>query len=655
MRRPNHAPGLFWRRLIIVFAAVFLSLIYYSPIQAIISKKSISSPSLTNPTRPADLLMPVVIMNHPTPIPAIPRPLITEVLYNPTGYEPDGEWFELYNAGGVSLDLFGYKIGDQSTPGCCEGMLAFPPGAVLRPGQVIIIAHKAVVFRSVYGFNPDYEMESSDEAVPVLSRYLLWAERSVELTNTGDDLLLLDGSNRVVDALSWGSSTFAFDPSIGVVAEGYSLERYPANVDTNRSLDWRKQNLPQPGTVDLTAPTPTPYPSPMPTSPTPVAPTLTPTPFGGKLLLSEFLANPEGDKPDNEWIEIYNADSDDLILTDFKVGDEELRGGVEGMLRFPPGAVLLGGKTAVVAKDGLAFLTEYGFNPDYEISNTSPDVPDMQPYTSWGTSSLDLSNAGDELLLLDGRDKLIDTLSYGDSIVFFNPSIPAAPKGSSLERYPADQDHNSAADWRVQSTPNPGSPTFPTPVPTIAPTPQPILVINEIHISPDPAAGDANGDSEVHSFEDQFIEIVNLTGSVVDLGGWTLRDGLIKRHDFPTPTLIQDGCAIVIFGGGDPSGDFGGSLVQIATSGTLSLSYPEDILKLLDGDGVTVLELVYNSEGILGQSITLNPDISGSDFVPHASVPVAEDAFFSPGTMIDGSPFPGCSITEGYRLMGRPR
>ena len=279
----------------------------------------------------------------------------------------------------------------------------------------------------------------------------------------------------------------------------------------------------------------------------------------------------------------------------------------------------------------------------------------MQPYTSWGTSSLDLSNTGDELLLLDGRDNLIDTLSYGDSIVFFNPSVPAAPEGSSLERYPPDQDHNSAADWRVQSTPNPGSITFPTPVPTIAPTPQPVLIINEIHISPDPAAGDANGDAVVHAFEDQFIEIVNLTGSVVDLGGWTLRDGLIKRHDFPTPTLIQDGCAIIIFGGGDPSGNFGGSLIQVASSGTLSLSYPEDILKLLDGDGATALELSYNSEGILGQSITLNPDISGSDFVPHSSVPAAEGAFFSPGTMIDGSPFSGCSIIDGYRLMGRPR
>jgi hypothetical protein len=655
MQSSSHAATLFWRRLIIVFAAVFLSLIFYSPILAIISDPSLSSPSLTNPTSPARLLMPVVSMNHPTPIPAIPRPLITEVLYNPAGYEPDGEWFELYNAGGVTLDLYGYKIGDQSTPGCCEGMLAFPPGAVLKPGQVMIIANKAVIFRSIYGFNPDFEIESSDQAVPVLSRYTIWAERSVELTNTGDDLLLLDGSDTVVDALSWGSSTFAFGPSISVVAEGYSLERYPANIDTNSALDWRKQGLPQPGVVDLTPPTPIPPPPPTPTIPPPVAPTLTPTPFGGKLLLSEFLPNPEGDEPDHEWIEIYNADSAELILQDIKIGDEELAGGIEGMLRFPPGAVLPGGQTVIVANKGSAFFTRYGFYPDYEIANTSPDVPDMQPYTSWGTSSLDLSNTADELLLLDGRDELIDSLSYGNSIVYLNPSIPAAPEGSSLERYPADQDNNSAADWRVQSAPSPGSAALPTPVPTLAPTPIPTLVINEIHISPDPACGDANGDAVIHSFNDQFIEIVNITGSVVDLGGWVLWDALIPRHEFPSPTLVQNGCSIVIFGGGSPTGEFGGSLVQIATSGTLYLSYPVDTLKLLDGADFPVLELFYDVEDIFGQSITRDPDINGLGFVPHTNATDAAGALFSPGTMLDGNPFLGCSIEEIHRLRDRLR
>jgi hypothetical protein len=135
--------------------------------------------------------------------------------------------------------------------------LAFPPGAVPQAGTGNRHCHKAVVFRSIYGFNPDYEMESSDPGCPgVVPLFALGRARSVELTNTGDELLLFDHSNKVVDALSWGSSTFAFDPSISIVAEGYSLERYPAYQDTDRALDWRKQSFPQPGIVDLTAPTP---------------------------------------------------------------------------------------------------------------------------------------------------------------------------------------------------------------------------------------------------------------------------------------------------------------------------------------------------------------------------------------------------------------
>jgi hypothetical protein len=645
MRRSSQATIILWRCLTAVLGAIFFFLVLLFPFFSILSDPSVSvSQSLTNLNSPARLLMPVVIKDQPTPTLSIALPLITEVLSNPFGYEPEGEWIELFNAGGVSLDLYGYKIGDQAEPGCCEGMLAFPAGAVLRPGQVMVVANKAVVFRSIYGFNPDYEMESSDPAVPVLTRYTQWAERGVELTNTGDEFLLLDGSNQIVDVLSWGTSTFAFDPPISNVPEGYSMERYPANLDTNSALDWRKQSLPHPGVVDLTPPTPTPAPSPGPTLPSPIVPTLIPTPFGGRLFLSEFIADPDGDEPDNEWIEIYNAGNDELQLQDFKIGDEGQAGGEEGMLRFPQGAVLPPGQAIVIANKASDFYIRYGFFPDYEIADTRYEVPDLQAYITWGTSSLNLSNLGDELLLMDGRDELIDAISYGDSIIYLNPSIPVAPEGNSLERYPADQDGNSATDWRVQSEPNPGSAALPTPEPPPIPTPIPILVINEIHISPDPATGDANGDAVIGSKDDQFVEIVNMTGSVVDIGGWSLKDALLTRHIFPAPTLIQNGCSIVIFGGGSPIGDFGGSLVQVATSDALGLSYPMDTLKLFDGAGILVLEFSYNVEGVLGQSVTRNPDITGSEFVPHTSIPAAAGALFSPGTLLDGSPFPGCYL-----------
>jgi hypothetical protein len=650
MQRSNNSAPLLWRCLIISFAGLAFSLVFYFPGLTTSNNIPVSFPqSLAEPTSPVRVMMPVVVKYHPTPIPSFPIPLITEVLYDPAGYEPDGEWIELYNAGGVSLDLYGYKIGDQTTPGCCEGMLAFPAGAVLKPGQVIVIANKAAVFYSVYHFRPDYEMVNSDSTVPTMTRYTTWADRAVELTNSGDDLLLLNGSNQVVDAISWGSETFAFSPPISTVPEGYSLERYPAYLDTDSALDWRKQSQPQPGVVDLIPPAPTP-------EPVPTTPVVVPTPFGGKLLLSEFLADPVGDDDlGYEWIEIYNAGDDDLVLEDFKIGDEEQLGGSEGMLRFPTGAVIPAGESIVIANKAGAFYSLYGVNPDFEIENSLAEVPDMQPYTSWGSSSLVLVNSGDELLILDGLDEPVDTISYGSSIYFLNPSIPTAPEGSSLERFPADQDSDSAADWQVQSLPNPGIPALPTPVPPPLPTPEPILVINEIHASPDLAAGDANEDGVIDISQDEFVEIVNITGSAVDLGGWSLENASLVRHVFPSPTLIQDDCSIVIFGGGDPTGDFGGSLVQVSNPRALNLGDLSGIIRLFDGTDSQVLELIYNTEAVVGESITRSPDITGSDFVPHTSVPAAMDALFSPGTMLDGSPFPGCATEEFYRFCDRLR
>ena len=176
--------------------------------------------------------------------------VISEVLYDPTGTEPDREWIEIYNLGGTSINLTNYKVGDEETSGGTEGMLGFPSGASIAPGQVIVIANKATAFSAAYGFNPDYEMLESDPAVPNMVN-TAWASGSVALQNDSDEVLLLDPSDSAVDALSWGSSTFAFDPPAPDVAEGHSLERRPAGADTDTAGDWMDQSTPVPGNVVL--------------------------------------------------------------------------------------------------------------------------------------------------------------------------------------------------------------------------------------------------------------------------------------------------------------------------------------------------------------------------------------------------------------------
>jgi hypothetical protein len=133
-------------------------------------------------------------------------------------------------------------------------MYQFPLSATIDSRQVIIIADRADVFTNTYGFYPDYELIESDANVPNLSKYMDWAWGVVNLSNPGDEVLVLDGSDYFVDAVSWGDSDWAFNPDCPVVAEGHSIERNPANVDTDTAADWIDQPLPNPGQVSVSYP-----------------------------------------------------------------------------------------------------------------------------------------------------------------------------------------------------------------------------------------------------------------------------------------------------------------------------------------------------------------------------------------------------------------
>ena len=196
------------------------------------------------------LALPQTLSGYPLARAASLTLVISEVLYDPIGVEPDGEWIEVYNLGSASITLTNYKVGDEETSGGTEGMMRFPTGASIAPGATIVVANRASAFSAAYGFKPNYEMLESDPTVPNMANSG-WASGSVALHNDSDEVLLLDGSNKVVDALSWGSSTFAFAPPAPDVAEGHALERRPANRDADAAGDWIDQSAPAPGHVVL--------------------------------------------------------------------------------------------------------------------------------------------------------------------------------------------------------------------------------------------------------------------------------------------------------------------------------------------------------------------------------------------------------------------
>ncbi|KAA3657588.1 MAG: lamin tail domain-containing protein, partial [Calditrichaeota bacterium] len=165
------------------------------------------------------------------------------------------------------------------------------------------------------------------------------------------------------------------------------------------------------------------------------------------------------------------------------------------------------------------------------------------------------------------------------------------------------------------------------------------LILNEIHA--DPAAdlaGDANGDGTRDTTDDEFIELVNSGSTPIDLSGWTVSDAVSVRHIFADGVSLGVDEALVLFGGGSPTGNFGGATVLTASSGQLGFNNSGETITISDSTDAVVIKFTYGSEAGDNQSISRDPDLTG-DFVKHSEIDAAAGALFSPGTKVDGSSF----------------
>ncbi len=186
------------------------------------------------------------------------------------------------------------------------------------------------------------------------------------------------------------------------------------------------------------------------------------------LLISEvFYDTPSG--ASEEWIEIYNPTATDVDVSSYKVGDEETKDGGEGMYQFPADTKIQAGAKIVVASKADGFFNLYSKEPNFELSDTDSDVPNMAKYNAWASGSLNLTNSGDEVVLLDGNDNPVDVVTYESGSYPGVVPHPGVTTGHSLERSPADEDTDDCSiDFIDQATPNPE-----TEIPTQPPLPEP--------------------------------------------------------------------------------------------------------------------------------------------------------------------------------------
>ena len=158
--------------------------------------------------------------------------------------------------------------------------------------------------------------------------------------------------------------------------------------------------------------------------------------------------------------------------------------------------------------------------------------------------------------------------------------------------------------------------------------------------------GDANNDGTRDPFDDEFVEFVNTSSSCINISGCKIFDeenlmSSIPNHVFPDSTFVNPNQAVVVFGGGDTVGPFGGALVFISSNVELDLqngssSGPGDKITFTDSSGNILIEFDIDPlSNNPDESYTRNPDLTG-DFVQHNGV---SNTLFSPGTKADGTLF----------------
>ena len=330
-------------------------------------------------------------------------------------------------------------------------------------------------------------------------------------------------------------------------------------------------------------------------------------------------------------VEVFvTADIADLSV--YGLGSANNGGGTDGQeFTFPAGAATAG-DYLYISQETTAFTSFFGFAPDFTSGAVSINGDDAIELFENG-SVIDVF--GD--IAVDGSGTVWD---YVDSWASRNPGSAASATFD-----PADWSFGGPNALDGETTNDlAGSPvplasfdddTMSGPV---------SLVINEIHA--DPAAdlaGDANGDGTRDLSDDEFIELVNTGTTEADLSGFTISDGVSLRHVVPDGTVIAPGDVLVVFGGGTPSGDFGGAVVQTASSGALGLNNGGDTVTVASPSAEVVAEVTYGSEGGNNQSVTRDPSLTGP-FVEHSGALGSGGALFSPGVLLDSTPPPATSV-----------
>ena len=308
--------------------------------------------------------------------------VINEILPNPSAVsDSDGEWFEIYNPMASGVDIDGWTIAD----------LGFDTHVINNGGPLLVPAGGYVVL----GINAD---SGSNGGVTVDYQY-----SGFLLGNSGDEIVLFDGSGFEVDRVEYDNGT-TFPHSSGV-----SMALIDPALDNNAAANWCASSTPF-GDGDLGTP------GAMNDCPIEVP----------DFVINEIMQNPAAVSDSaGEWFEVHNTTDADIDINGWTILDNDSDLHVidnGGPLLVPAGGFLVLGINADFATNG-------GVDVAYQYSNVF------------------LGNSSDELVMLDTGGSEIDRVEWDNGATFPDPT------GASMSLLDPALDNNVGANWCESVTP----------------------------------------------------------------------------------------------------------------------------------------------------------------------------------------------------------
>jgi len=287
--------------------------------------------------------------------------VITEIMQNPSAVsDSNGEWFEVFNQTGQTINLNGWTIRDADS-------------------DSHTIAQDVFVASGAYAVLGRNSNAGTNGGVTVDYQY-----SGITLANGADEVILDDASGTLVDEVFYDGGPNWPDPA------GASMELSTITVDNNVGANWANGVDTMPG-GDLGSPG--------------TGPDLGSGGGGGgggtttSVVISEIMQNPSAVTDSNgEWFEVYNSGTAVLNLNGWVIRDagSDSHTIATDVIIQPGDFAVLGRNSNVATNGGITTAYQY--------------------------SGITLANGADEVILEDGTGALMDEASYDGGPNWPDPS-----------------------------------------------------------------------------------------------------------------------------------------------------------------------------------------------------------------------------------------